>query len=205
MRQKDQQHPKMEEALYVRFRQLQARDLAINEDKEKAREFGKQTGVAEDFGYSPVWLHNFKKRYGILSCVLQGEAGDAKRESIQLARANLRLLLEGHTAEDTYNQDETGIFWRQQPTLTLAIGKKAGLKKEKERVTVSLMCNAAGSDKRPLFSVGKAKRPRSFPNSFQPKRDLDIRYANSASAWMTKKEYSGYIKELASEMKRCAC
>jgi hypothetical protein len=51
----------MEEVLYVWFRQLQARDLAINADmlKEKAREFGKQTGVAEDFGYSPGWLHNF--------------------------------------------------------------------------------------------------------------------------------------------------
>jgi hypothetical protein len=87
MRQKDQQRPNMEEALYVCKRQLQARDLAINEDKlkEKAREFAKQTGVAEDFGYSPGWLHSFKKRYGMKSCVLHGDAGDAKREGIQLA------------------------------------------------------------------------------------------------------------------------
>jgi hypothetical protein len=69
--------------------------------KEKAREFAKQTGVAEDFGYSPGWLHSFKKRYGMKSCVLHGDAGDAKREGIQLARANLRLLLEGYTEEDT--------------------------------------------------------------------------------------------------------
>jgi hypothetical protein len=114
----------------------------------------------------------------------------------------LHLLLEGYTAEDAYDQDETGIVWRQQPTLTLAIGKKAGLKKEKEQVAVSLMCNTTGSDKRPLFLIGKAKCPRSFPNSCQPKRDLDIRYASSASAWMTTKEYSEYIKELNSEMKR---
>jgi hypothetical protein len=70
MRQKDQQHPEMEEALYVWFAQSQARDLAINEDtlKEKAREFGKQTGVAEDLGFSPGWLDNFKKHYGIVLC-----------------------------------------------------------------------------------------------------------------------------------------
>jgi hypothetical protein len=206
-RQKDQQHPKMEAAWYVWFRQLQARDLAINEEmlKEKARESDKQTSVAEDFDCSPGWLRNFKKRYGMKSYVLHGEAGDANCEGVQLARVNLRLLLEGYTAEDTYNQDETGIFWRQQPTRTLATGKKAVLKKEKERVTVSLMCNAAGSDKRPLFLIGKAKRPRSFPERFQPKRDLGIRYANNASAWMTTKEYSEYIKELYSEMKRCAC
>jgi hypothetical protein len=94
----------MEEVLYVWFRQLQARDLAINADmlKEKAREFGKQTGVAEDFGYSPGWLHNFKKRYGIKSCVLHGESGDANREGIQLAGSNLRLLREEYTAEDRH-------------------------------------------------------------------------------------------------------
>jgi hypothetical protein len=177
----------MEEALYVWFGQLQARDLAINEGmlNEKARELGKQTGVAEDLRYSLGWLPNFRKRYGVKSCVLHGQARDANPEGIYPARANLRLLLEGYTAEDTYNQDETGILWRQQPTRTLAIGKKAGLKKEKERVTVSLMCNAAGSDKRPLVFIGKAKRRRSFPNSFQPKRDLGIQYANIASAWMT--------------------
>jgi hypothetical protein len=41
----------MEEALYVWFRQMQARDFTINEDmlKQKAIEFGKQTGVKEDF------------------------------------------------------------------------------------------------------------------------------------------------------------
>jgi hypothetical protein len=55
------------------------------------------------------------------SCVLHGEAGDANREGIQLARVNLRLVLEGYIAEDAYNQDETGIFWRQQPNRTLAI------------------------------------------------------------------------------------
>jgi hypothetical protein len=137
--------------------------------------------------------------------VLHGEAGDANREVVQLARADLRLLLEGYTAEITCNQDETGIFWRQLPIRTLAMGKKAGLKKEKERLTVSLMCNAAGSDKRPLVLIRKAKVPRSFPNSFLPKRDLGIRYANNASAWMMTKEYSEFIKELDSQMKRCAC
>jgi hypothetical protein len=86
--------------------------LAINEDmlKEKAREFGKQEGVAEDFGNSPGWLHNVNTRYGMKSCVLYGEPGDANREGIQLARDNLRLVLERYTAEDTYNQDETSIF-----------------------------------------------------------------------------------------------
>jgi hypothetical protein len=87
--------------------------------------------------------------------VLHGKASDANREGIQLAQSKLRLLLEGYTAEDVYNQDETGIFRRQQPTGTVATGNRAGQKKEKECVTVSLMCNASGTDKRPLSLIGK--------------------------------------------------
>jgi hypothetical protein len=44
------------------------------------------------------------------------------------------------------------------------------------------MCNAAGTDKRPLMIIGKSKRPRSFPKSFQPKCDLGVRYANNKTA-----------------------
>jgi hypothetical protein len=196
VRDTQQQNPRMEEALYIWFRQMQARDLAITDEvlKEKAKKFGEELGVKEGFGYSAGWLQRFKKRYGIKSYVLHEEAGDANQEGIELAQRNLRLLLGGYSAEVTYNQDETGIFWRQQPTRTLAVGKKAGLKKEKERVTASLMCNAAGTDKRPLFLIGKALRPRSFPKSFQPKRDLGIRYTCNKSAWMTTNAYSSYVK-----------
>jgi hypothetical protein len=46
--------------------------------------------------------------------VLHGEAGSANQEGIELARRNLRLLLRegGHGAENVYNQDESGAFWR---------------------------------------------------------------------------------------------
>jgi hypothetical protein len=194
----------LEEALYVWFRQMQAPDFTINEDmlKQKAIEFGKQTGVKEDFFYSSGWLQRFKKRFGIESYVLHGEARDANNEGVKHARRNLRLLLEPYNAEETNNQDETGVFWRQAPTRTLATGKRSGHKKEKERVTASLMCNAAGTDKWPLMIIGKSKRPRSFPKSFQPKRDLGVRYANNKMAWMTTKEYSMHIKDLNAEMKR---
>jgi hypothetical protein len=64
---------------------------------------------------------------------MHGEAGSANQEEIELARRNLRLLLQegGYEAENVYNQDESGAFWRQMPTRTLATGKRAGSKKEK--------------------------------------------------------------------------
>jgi hypothetical protein len=97
------------------------------------------------------------------------------------------------TPDDVYNQDETGIFWRQLPTRSLATMKRAGGKKIKERVTVSLTCNFTGNDKRPLLLIGKAKRPRSFPKSFQPKRDMNVHYANNKAAWMTTAEFNKWV------------
>jgi hypothetical protein len=72
----------------------------------------------------------------------------------------------GYTAETTYNQDESGLFWQQLPLRSHATGKKAGRKKDEQRVTVSFVCNASGSHKRALFLIGKAARPLSFPKNF---------------------------------------
>jgi hypothetical protein len=53
--------------------------------------------------------------------------------------------------------------------------------------------------------IGKAARPRSFPKSFQPERDLDVSYVHNMTAWVTAAEFSRWIKGVNSEMKRYAC
>jgi hypothetical protein len=69
----------------------------------------------------------------------------------------------GSAAQDNNNQDETGQFWRQVPQRSLATGERAGRKQDKQRITMSLCCNATGTDKLKLFVIGKFKRPPSFP------------------------------------------
>jgi hypothetical protein len=59
----------------------------------------------------------------------------------------------GYAAQDIYNEDETGQFWRQVPQRSLATGKRAGRNKDKQRITVSLCCNATGTDKRELSVI----------------------------------------------------
>jgi hypothetical protein len=87
------------------------------------------------------------------------------------------------------------------PTRTLATGKRAGSKKEKERATFSLCRNATGTHKMGLLVIWKAARPRSFPKNFQPKRDLNVRYAHNKTAWMTAAEYGSQVRGVNSEMK----
>jgi hypothetical protein len=114
------------------------------------------------------------------------------------------LLEEGeYEADNVYNQDESGAFWRQMPMRSLATGKRAGHKMEKERMAFSLCTNASGSHKMELFVIGKAALPCSCPKSVLPKRDLDLRYAHNKTAWMTAAELSRWIKGVNFEMKWC--
>jgi hypothetical protein len=54
-----------------------------------------------------------------------------------------------------------------------------------------------------LFVIGKASRPRSFPESLQPRHDPGVLYTNNKTACMTAAEFSSWIKGVNFEMKRC--
>jgi hypothetical protein len=200
-------HPVLEDALYLWFRQQEARDLTITDEvlTGQAKVFGSQEvmNVRADFQHSKGWLDKFKKRHGIRSYTKHGEAANA--EGVRLAQENVRkvLLDGGFSKDETYNQDESGFFWRQLPTRSHGLGKKAGRTKDKQRVTVSFVCNASGTHKLPLHIIGKAARPGSFPKSFQPTQDMGFRYSSNKTARMTSSEFSGWAKEWNSKLGRC--
>jgi Tc5 transposase DNA-binding domain len=143
-------HPRMEEALAIWFQQQEVRGLVVTNEllRGQARTFAPNFNVSDDFAFSDGWLQGFKQRHGISRVVLHGEASSADQEGVQLARENMKRIIAGYSLDDVYNQDETGNFWRQLPQRTLATGKKSGRKKDKTRATVSLTCNATGTDKR---------------------------------------------------------
>jgi hypothetical protein len=203
-RQRAPKHPRMEEALHLWFNIQEQRDLVITDELlyAQAKTFGVTCGVPDDFAYSRGWLEGFKKGWGIRSYQLHGKADDANMEGLALAQANLPILLEGcgFDADSTYNQDETGLLWRQPLTRTNASANKPG-KKAEGRVTVSLTCSASGTDKRSLSIIGKAKRPRRFPKRFSPGRDLGMRYANNKTAWVTAHEFKKWLLEWNSKLR----
>jgi hypothetical protein len=107
--------------------------------------------------------------------VRHGEAAAADQAGVLLARESVRKVVERYGEENIYDQDESGLFWRQVPNSTLAKGTKAGLKKDKQCITMYFTCKATGTYKRPLFIVGKSMWPRSFPKTVQPQRDWGTR------------------------------
>jgi hypothetical protein len=153
--------------------------------------------VPKSFAYSDGWLGKFKKRQGIKNTVQHGEAIDADSHDVELAcNAIPKIVNAGrYAAQDIYDQDETRQFWRQVLQRSLATDKLAGREKDKQRITVSLCCNATGTDKHELFVIGKSKRPRSFPRTFQPERDWGIRYRHNSKAWMMAADFSNWVKD----------
>ena len=74
----------------------------------------------------------------------------------------LRTLVDKYGIEDSYNIDETGLYWKMTPDTTLATEPQAGRKKEKTRITIVNCCNASGSHKLDPWLIGTAATPRCF-------------------------------------------
>lgn len=60
--------------------------------------------------------------------------------------------------------DETGLFWRIVISRGLLSQSQPGLKKDKTRVSLTLCVNTTGTDRLPIWIIGKAKTPRALKN-----------------------------------------
>ncbi|GFO12527.1 tigger transposable element-derived protein 6 [Plakobranchus ocellatus] len=87
----------------------------------------------------------------------------------------LQQLLENYNADDIFNADETGVFYKCLPDKTLDFKGNVciGGKKAKNRLTILLAANMSGSEKLPLLIIGKSAKPRCFNST----KKLPVEYA----------------------------
>ena len=64
--------------------------------------------------------------------------------------------------------NETGLFYRLEPTATLTTAAVPWKKKSQDRLTVALCSNADGTDMLKPLVIGKAAKPRCFNCGFDP-------------------------------------
>ena len=69
------------------------------------------------------------------------------------------------------------------PDQGLATKQMLGKKSNKFCITVCIMCNADGSEKWPIFYIGKSKNPHCFKK--QLPNAHGFYYRNNKTAWMT--------------------
>ena len=102
--------------------------------------------------------------------------------------------------ENVHNADETGLFFQLGPNRTLATksDRAKGTKKDKERVTVLLCCNATGTKMIKPLVIGNYQNPRCFKNINT--QTLPVRYTSNSKAWMTMEKWNEWLKWLDNQL-----
>lgn len=167
--------------------------------KAKAEKFAEQLGII-NFKASEGWLGKFKHRHKITYGKMNGEARDV---DINVTNDWINKvwpkLKEKYSANDIFNADETGLFFKLTPDKTLKFkGEKCvGGKLSKERITVLVAANMNGTEKRKLLVIGKSKNPRCFKNIKQ----LPVTYKANKTAWMTAPFFEEEVRKWDAELK----
>ena len=161
-----------------------------------------QLGV-NNFKASNGWLDLWKKRYDIRKIKICGESADVSGETVESWRERMPEILQGYSAENIWNLDETGCFWRALPEH--GFGKKGSLckggKKAKQRFTITFIANAAG-EKESAIVIWKAEKPRCFKSVDMPK--LPVQYFSQPNAWMTGEILDKVLTRLNHRLSSCS-
>ena len=115
-----------------------------------------------------------------------GEASSVEiTEDIITQMKRIQLIKAEYSASNTYNVDETGFLWKRLPNSGLTT-TSAGKRVDKTRITANLCCNEDGSDKLPLWFIGKAQRPHCFTqNHIKNTENKGFFWRANSTAWMT--------------------
>jgi hypothetical protein len=159
-----------------------------------------------EFKASNGWIDRMSKRNALKMFKLHGEAESADSSSFEMNRPAITEIISKYSAKDTYNFDETALFYSAPPRTTIAATGFMGRKESKKRLTVGLLCNADGSDKwfEPL-TIGHAKRPKCFDNLRGQKQEAAAHgfhlYFHNENAWMTKKIFKTFLQRFDRAMR----
>ncbi|GFN77934.1 tigger transposable element-derived protein [Plakobranchus ocellatus] len=185
----------VDEGLLTWFKQARALGAPFNGPilMEKAGELGKELGIS--FIPCSGWLGRFKRQHGIVFKAVSGEAASVDMSTVNTWRGSaLQQLLQNYNADDIFNADETGVFYKclLHKTLNFKGNVCTGGKKAKDRLTVLVVANMSGSEKLPLLIIGKSAKPRCFNNT----KKLPVEYAANKKAWMTSDIFISWLQKL---------
>ena len=189
------------EALYEWFRMACAKNIYPSGPQliAKAKEIATRLGI-DGFEGSSGWLTKWKGRYNIKKIRVSGESGDVSGATISSWKERLPVLLQGYKAEDIFNLDETGCFWRALPESGFGErGKKhSGGKKSKKRITIAFLVSATGAKETPVV-IWNSKKPRCF-RGFDV-RSLSVKYYSQSKSWMTGEILVDYLPSFNQKMR----
>ena len=146
------------------------------------------------------WINRFKKRHGIARIQKAGESAGVDAEVVRVWKeGQLQNVLSRYDPKDVYNADETGLFCKLLPENSLGFKGTVnhGSKQPKTKITVLVGANMDGSDKLPLFVIGKSAKPRAFKNVAK----VPVEYTSNKKAWMTGAIFEDWCRKLDRRMR----
>lgn len=190
---KTAQDPALDKAMFTWFVQGRTTGAPISGPllQAKAAEVHEALNGDKDsnFKCSKGWVTRWKKRHGVRQVRITGEIRSADVAAAEAFLPKLQEIVEENdlSPEQVYNADETGLYHRMLPDRTLATNTDTtashGYKQRKDRVTLLLATNWAGSHKLKPLCIGKFARPRCLQHVNMSQ--LPVIYTNSKNAWMT--------------------
>ncbi len=119
------------------------------------------------FKASNGFIYRMCKKNGIISKKFQGEREDCPDTNNYVATI-LHPLLKAWNADDIYNADKTALYYKQLPgsTLTFCEDTPGGSKINKAQLTLFLITNMSGSDKRKAIVIGKSVKPQCLKRKY---------------------------------------
>jgi hypothetical protein len=197
----------LEEALFEWEQRFENANGACTGDilREKATEFWNKLPcyTGQDCPkWTNGWLEGFKTRHNIKKRNRHGEAGSADQSAaVQKQMQEIQEEVSQYEARDVFNTDETGLFWKKSPRVSLATSKAPGLKEEKARITAVLTCNADGTEKLPIWFIGKHKTPRCFTAAgIKDMRTIGAHWRYNSKAWMAHKIMMEFLRDFDNYM-----
>ncbi|GFV70037.1 tigger transposable element-derived protein 1 [Trichonephila clavipes] len=123
--------------------------------------------AGKEFPASKGWLIGFLKRNALHNIKITGESVTVDEGAAKIFPEELAKIIEdgGYSADQVFNADETGLYWKKLPNRTyIAKDEKtaSGHKASKDRVTLLLCSNASGDWMLKPLLINKSLRPRAL-------------------------------------------
>jgi hypothetical protein len=93
----------------------------------------------------------------------------------------IRTIAGQYNEDDIYNMDESGLYWRMPPSQSLSSINRAGVRKDKTRISMICCVNASGTDRLPIWVIGNTCKPRALRNINVSA--IGIRWQWNKNAW----------------------
>ena len=201
---KEGKHPEIEQELEKFVDRANEAGAVVQRQviKEKAIQIAAEKGIA-GFKASNGWIGNFEKRKSIGHVTIHGDAASVSEITVSAWKEKLPCLLTGYSADDIFNIDECGLFYRLLPSKTL-LKKGSKCKKGKEakiRVTLLLGANMSGTEKIDPLMIGRSANPHCFQSFRKGKKPLPMKYKANPKAWMNGDLFSKYMEAWNEKMK----